>query len=32
MCKRMIWQTYMKSYMKRNDMMEGNMRGIYATV
>jgi hypothetical protein len=32
MGKRMIWQTYMKSYMKRTDMMESNMRGIYAIV
>jgi hypothetical protein len=32
MGKRMIWQTYMKSYMKRTDIMESNMRGIYAIV
>jgi hypothetical protein len=32
MGKRMIWQTTMKSYMKRTDMMESNVRGIYAIV
>jgi hypothetical protein len=32
MGKRMIWQTYTKSYMKRTDMMESNVRGIYAIV
>ena len=32
MGKRMIWETAMKSYMKRIDMMESNLRGIYAIV
>jgi hypothetical protein len=32
MGKRMIWQTYMKWYMKRMDMMESNIGGIYPIV
>ena len=32
MGKRMIWTTSMKSYMKRTDLMESNLRGIYAIV
>jgi hypothetical protein len=30
MDKRMIWQTYIKSYMKRTDMIKSNIREIYA--
>ncbi len=32
MSKKMIWETKMKTYMKRLDMMESNIRGIYAIV
>jgi hypothetical protein len=32
MAQRMIWETTMKTYMKRTDKMEGNLRGIYAIV
>jgi hypothetical protein len=32
MGKRMIWETIMKRYMKRMDMMDSNMRAIYAIV
>jgi hypothetical protein len=32
MGKQMIWQTTMKSYIKRTDMMESNVGGIYAIV
>jgi hypothetical protein len=29
---KMIWETLMKTYMKRMDMLESNQRGIYAIV
>ncbi len=32
MGKRLIWETTKKSYMKRTDMMESNIRAIYAVV
>jgi hypothetical protein len=32
MAKRMIWDTNMKTYMKRVDKMESNLRAIYAIV
>jgi hypothetical protein len=32
MGKRMIWETTMKSFIKRTDLMESNVRGIYAVV
>jgi hypothetical protein len=32
MARRMIWETMMKTYMKRVDKMESNLRGIYAIV
>jgi hypothetical protein len=32
MAKRMIWETTMKTYMKRTDKMESNLRAIYAIV
>ena len=32
MAKKMIWETTMKTYMKRVDMMESNLRGVYAIV
>jgi hypothetical protein len=32
MGRRMIWETTMKTYMKRTDKMESNLRGIYAIV
>ena len=32
MAKRMIWETSMKTYMKRIDKMESNLRAIYAIV
>lgn len=32
MGKKMIWETHMKSYLKRVDLMESNTRAIYAIV
>jgi hypothetical protein len=32
MGKKMIWETSMKTYMKRVDLMESNTRAIYAIV
>ena len=32
MGKRMIWETTMKTYIKRTDLMESNLRSIYAIV
>ena len=32
MGKKMIWETTIKSYLKRIDMMESNLRGVYAIV
>jgi hypothetical protein len=32
MAKGMIWETTMKTYLKRTDKMESNLRGIYAIV
>ena len=32
MARRMIWDTNMKTYMKRIDKMESNLRAIYAIV
>jgi hypothetical protein len=32
MCRRMIWETTMKAYMRRTDKMESNLRAIYAIV
>jgi hypothetical protein len=29
MGKKMMWETAIKSYMKRTEMMESNIRGIY---
>jgi len=32
MGKKMMWESKMKNYMKRNDLMESNTRAIYAIV
>jgi len=32
MARRMIWETTMKTYIKRTDKMESNLRAIYAIV
>jgi hypothetical protein len=32
MGKKMTWETYMKTYMKRKDLLESNSRAVYAIV